>query len=119
MMHSSTIAGSIPARRDRFADDHGAQLRRLEILQRAEKFAGRKANGADDDGLTHMDQVYTSGRTEAASLRSEEGRARTAASLRSAKAGASRRRAGLAPLAAEGGRYGWFVARADEGCRTS
>ena len=39
--------------RDRFADDQRAQLRRGEILERAEELAGGHADGADDDGFGH------------------------------------------------------------------
>ena len=39
---------------DRFADDHGAELGRGEILQRAEKLAGRQPNGTDDDRFAHV-----------------------------------------------------------------
>ena len=39
---------------DCFADDHRAELRRGEVFQRAEKFAGRKTNGTDDDRFTHI-----------------------------------------------------------------
>ena len=38
-----------------FAHGHRAELGRLEILQPAEELAGRRANGADDDGFTHDD----------------------------------------------------------------
>ena len=50
MMHSSTMAGSMPARRTASRDDQRAELRRGEVFQRAEKLAGRRADGADDDG---------------------------------------------------------------------
>ena len=50
-MHSSTIAGSMPARRTASRDDQRAELGRGEVLQRAEELAGRRADGADDDRL--------------------------------------------------------------------
>ena len=53
MMHSSTIAGSMPARRTASAHDERAELRRGEVLERAEELAGRRADGADDDGFAH------------------------------------------------------------------
>ena len=39
--------------RHRLANDQRAQLRRLQILERAQELAGRQANGADDDGFGH------------------------------------------------------------------
>ena len=45
MMHSSTIAGSIPARATASRTTMGAELSGLEVFQRAEKFAGRGSCG--------------------------------------------------------------------------
>ena len=53
MMHSSTIAGIDAGAAHGFGDDERAELRRGEVLERAEKLAGRRADGADDDGFTH------------------------------------------------------------------
>ena len=36
-----------------FGDDQRAELGSGEVLQRAQKLAGRRPDGADDDGLTH------------------------------------------------------------------
>ena len=36
-------------------DDHRAELRGAEVLQRTEELAGRRANGGDDDGVLHGD----------------------------------------------------------------
>ena len=38
---------------DGFGDDQRAELRRGEVLERAEELAGRRADGADDDGSSH------------------------------------------------------------------
>ena len=40
--------------RDGLAHGNRAELRRLERLQRAEKFSGWRADGADDDGRAHV-----------------------------------------------------------------
>ena len=53
MMHSSTLAGIDAGAPHRFAHDHRAELGRGEVLQRAEELAGRRPDGADDDGFTH------------------------------------------------------------------
>ena len=46
--------GGIDARaRHRFAHDHGAELRRGEVLQRAEELSGRKTNRTDDECVSH------------------------------------------------------------------
>ena len=50
-MHSSTISGIDTRARHRLANDHGAQLGRREVFERAEKFSGRKANRTDDKGV--------------------------------------------------------------------
>jgi hypothetical protein len=61
MMHSSTEAGSMPAR-DGLAHDHGAQFRRGEVLERAQELAGGQADGADDDGFTSRERMSPSDR---------------------------------------------------------
>src|SRR5204862_7809777 len=44
----------IDARASHYLGDHErAELRRGELLERAEELAGRRAYGADDDGVSH------------------------------------------------------------------
>ena len=46
-------AGSMPARRTASRTTIAPSCGAGEVLERAEKLAGRKPNGADDDGFTH------------------------------------------------------------------
>ena len=63
MMHSSTIAGSMPARANGLADDQRAELGRGEVLQRAEEPAGGEARGRQDDGVSCSSLIGTRLRT--------------------------------------------------------
>ena len=68
MMHSSTVSGSMPARRTASRDDQRAELRRGEVLERAEELAGRRPDGADDDdGVTRIGRTSMRSTTSAPS----------------------------------------------------
>ena len=56
-------AGIDAGARDRLAHGHRAEVGRAEVLQRAEELAGRRSNGADDDGFAHVDRQPRDGGT--------------------------------------------------------
>ena len=53
MMHSSTDAGSMPARRTASAMTSAPSCDAVKRLQRPEKLPGRRADGGDDHGFAH------------------------------------------------------------------
>ena len=70
MMHSSTIAGSMPARRTASATTSAPSCGGGEALQRAEELAGRRADGADDDGFAHGSRLRIGCATRSTTVRS-------------------------------------------------
>ena len=53
-MHSSTMARIDAGAAHGFGDDERAELGRGQVLQRAEELAGRRPDGGDDDGFSHL-----------------------------------------------------------------